>query len=372
MQIEHFGNGYLRKLNSIVKECSPSKIFLITGEKSFELSGAANGIKSALKGIESYRYSGFEENPKFKELLYGANILRDFNPDLIIAAGGGSVIDTAKIITILPRDQEDAKKIIRGEHSNFTKIAPIVAIPTTSGSGSEATHFAVAYLKNKKYSVAHADLLPDYSIIDPELTYSMPPYQTAVSGLDALSQAIESGWANGATAESKNYSYEAIDLISANIARTVHDPSPKSRYEMAKGSNLAGKAINISKTTAPHAMSYGFTAKYGIPHGHAVALTLGHFFTLNKKVSVVDNNAELSNYIDFLVQKFNAKDVEDATKRFYELVEGLGLDLTLSKIGLKDERELIELANSVNVERLKNHPVKIEKNMILEILNIIK
>ncbi|WP_018127123.1 phosphonoacetaldehyde reductase [Balneola vulgaris] len=368
MQTEYFGNGALDNLKSVIANHSPSKVFVVTGGKSYRQSGAESIIDTTLKGINTFRYFGFEENPKIEDLLEGASLINDFDPDLIIAVGGGSVIDTAKIISVLPDKADEATNMIKGDYLQLNKLAPIVAIPTTSGSGSEATHFAVAYIQSIKYSVAHSDILPDYSIIDPTLTYSMSPYQTAVSGLDALSQAIESGWANGTTELSKKYSLEAIDLILDNIKNAVHNPCPDSRLKMAKGSNLAGKAINISKTTAPHAMSYGLTSKYQIPHGHAVAVTLGHFFVLNKKLALVQENIELDKYMNQLVQKFGTNDVELAKNRFYGLVESLGLKLRLKEIGLHDEEDLDDLVKSVNVERLQNHPIKLDKNMLLEIL----
>lgn len=364
MQTEYFGNGALDNIRSIIEKHSPSKVFVVTGGRSYSLCGAKSIIDKALKGINSFRYFGFEENPKFEDLHEGASIINEFNPDLIIAVGGGSVIDTAKIISVLPNKAEEATSFIKGDYSKLNKLAPIVAIPTTSGSGSEATHFAVAYIQSKKYSVAHSDILPDYSIVDPTLTYSMSPYQTAVSGLDALCQAIESFWAKGATTESKKYASQSIPLIINSLESVVAKPDPHTRKDMAKGSNLAGKAINISKTTAPHALSYALTTHFGVSHGHAVALILPEIFKLNclKSIELKDENFRL--LLMKIADLLRCENVEDCYFRLKSLTKKLGLKSKLSEIETTNHIDLKQLSNSVNIERLGNHPIKIENKDI--------
>ena len=160
-------------------------------------------------------------------------------------------------------------------------LPPLVCIPTTAGTGSEATHFAVIYVDGKKKSIASQQLLPDVVILDPQLTDNMPAYVSACSGFDALCQATY--WSRAATPLSQLYAALTIKVLIVELPQAVNSNSRLVRDKMQMAANWAGKAINISKTTAPHAMSYVITQEFGIPHGHAVALTLGKFFTLHEK-----------------------------------------------------------------------------------------
>lgn len=156
-----------------------------------------------------------------------------------VAVGGGTVIDTTKLV----RDAVNS-------------AAPFLAIPTTAGTGAEATRFAVYYEKGKKMSADDVRYLPTDVVLIPEFAETQTAYQKASTEFDAYAQAVESLWANGATKESKSYAHRALDLMAAG--------------QQMLGSYWAGKAIDISRTTAAHAFSYYMTATYGIPHGHAV------------------------------------------------------------------------------------------------------
>lgn len=370
MQNEIIGPGRLNYIDNILDEHHPKKVFIVSGKKSYQLSGAQAVLESRLKEIDFFRYSEFEENPKFEDLLQGTKVLKNYKPDLIIAVGGGSVLDTAKIISVLPEDRDHAKKTIQGDIPVQGKFAPMIAIPTTSGSGSEATHFAVAYVNKEKYSVAAELLMPDYVIIDPELTYSMPPYQTAVSGMDALCQSIESYWAKGATSESRKYSKKALQLILPNLEHAVKNGDSESRYNMLIGSNYAGKAINISKTTAPHALSYSLTTEFGIPHGHAVAMILGHFFEFNMSQIDANDDGAMHKTMRKLFSLLESKQAKECSENFYELMEKVGLEKNLSQLDVAvNSRNVKNLADSVNLERLSNHPVSVPRNDLVQILN---
>jgi len=177
----------------------------------------------------------------------------------VISQGGGSTIDTGKYVS-------------------FKLKIPHKAIPTTAGTGSEVTKFAVFIVKGKKWSMEDDALIPEeYSLI-PELITSLPPEQTASTGLDALSHAIESWWSPRATEESRLYGRRAINLILNSLYDSYRNPSNEMlRMNMLEAANLAGKAFNITKTSICHAISYPLTTKYNIPHGIACAMTLPIF-----------------------------------------------------------------------------------------------
>jgi len=361
MDKEIFGEGSIQSLECILNHNSAQRVFLVTGKKSYELSGAKEKLEDLLGNRDFHRHFEFEENPKYSDLFQGAKDIRAYNPDIIVAVGGGSVMDTAKILSVLPTDSLEAKKIIKGEIGFQEKIAPIVAIPTTSGSGSEATHFAVAYLNNLKYSVAGKSLLPDHVILDPELTYSMSAYQTAVSGMDALCQGIESFWAKGATYKSQSYAKDAIKLVQTNIEEAVNNSTQLSRKNMAKGANLAGKAINISKTTAPHAFSYYLTKKFNIPHGEAVGMTMGAFLVINYE------NIQKEG-LDLLHDLFDSDSKFSLYNRFKEMRKNIGLDTKFTELGFDTDNQWDDFMTSVNKERLKNNPSKFQNSYLKKLL----
>jgi alcohol dehydrogenase class IV len=238
----------------------------------------------------------------------------------------------------------------------------LVLAPTTSGSGSEATHFAVVYIGENKFSIAGPGLLPDEVILDPVLTLSASAYQRATSGIDALAQAVESRWAVGATAQSRAFADQAMPVLVEALPRFVHEPNSASAYDMAMGSHLAGRAIDISKTTAAHALAYGITKGYGVSHGHAVALSLGEFIKahgdaadeqLQAAVSPADHRAALES----ICRSFGVDSTADAAKAFHNLAESIGLTMDLTQVGITSESELSQLTLGVNLERLGNNPV---------------
>ena len=162
-----------------------------------------------------------------------------------------------------------------------------MAIPSTAGTGTEATRYAVLHKEQSRCSLNHEFLLPDYAIVDPNLTLRLPSYITACTGMDALSQAIESYWCTDSTARSKEDAKRAITSIMRYLLEAVNEPTLEARRAMSEAAYLAGRAINITKTTACHGIAPAFTALFGVPHGHAVGLTLARMLLYNSKVTVV-------------------------------------------------------------------------------------
>jgi alcohol dehydrogenase class IV len=223
--------------------------------------------------------------------------------------------------------------------------------------------------------LAHPSLLPEYVLIDPQLTYTLPPRITAASGLDALSQSIESIWSVGATDESIGYASEALSFVLDHLETAVNKPTPESRMAMAKAAHLAGKAINISKTTAPHALSYAITTYYKVPHGIAVALTLDAFLDYNYRVdefSCTDPRGvdTVRQRIDLILKLLGNGSIEPAQNRLRLIKENIGCPLNLSEVGIK-KNDLLTLARQVNVERLSNNPRKIDATGLNDLLNSI-
>ena len=361
MQSEILGSGSISSIKNIAAGLNARKIFLVTGKHSFTASGAQAALYRHLAHLTIERFSEFDVNPRLEDVSRGVNLLRSFRPDLVIAVGGGSVIDMGKLVSILSvQPHEDTTSIV--EKSIITaKGVPFAAIPTTSGTGSEATHFAVVYVHGQKFSVAHRYMLPDFVIVDAELTYNTGPYQSAVSGMDALCQGVESYWSVHSTKRSRYFASKAIKSILASLKNSVLTGSKVSRRKMALGAHYSGQAINITKTTAPHALSYSLTSNYGIPHGHAVALILGKFFVINEenRESPIDRrgSAYFGQIMDDLYTMFGCKNAAACSDCWYRLMESIGLKTEFASLGIKDARDYDLIINGVNLERLNNHPV---------------
>ncbi len=368
MRKEYFGIGKIEKVKDIIEDLGAKKIFLVCGRKSFEASGAKRKIMPYISNYEIY-YS--PTNPSIDVVKSGIEFYNKFEPDLVIAVGGGSVIDSAKIINALAPYPDNIISFIIKKRDIEKDIKPLVAIPTTAGSGSEATKFATIYIGRKKYSLENEKILPSFTIIDPSLTFSMPRYVTAYTGLDALCQAIESYWSVNSTAESRRYAKESMKLSYENIVRAV-EGDKSARVAMAKSAFLSGKAINISKTTACHSISYPLTAYFDIPHGHAVALTLPEFIEYNFMVEDHDCNDPrgagfVKNRIEEILSILNLDDVKEAKKNLRDLIAAITGKAYLGNFNVNKSKIDI-IVNNISSERMKNNPRKVGKEELKKIL----
>ncbi len=361
-QEEYFGIGSILRIEEIISQYACKRIFLVTGKNSFKECGAEKALKKILFERIVYRFYDFSANPNIDDVEKGIEILRSFSPDIIIAVGGGSVIDMAKAINILSFQKEYSEHYIRGTRDLVKGGFPLFAIPTTSGSGSEATHFSVVYINKIKYSLTHPDMLPIVTIVDPALTFTLSPKITAITGADAFCQAVESYWSIKSTEESKKYARSSLVLAIKHLRDAVQNPTEESRVGMSESAHFAGKAINISKTTASHALSYPFTAHFGIPHGHAVALTLSSLLIYNSEIQ--ENNVNDPRGLRYVIRTINeivnmleAKSPGTASKIIDTLFSDIGLELELQKIGISPTH-LDILLSGVSIERMENNPRK--------------
>jgi alcohol dehydrogenase class IV len=249
---------------------------------------------------------------------------------------------------------------------------PLVAIPTTAGSGAEATHFSAVYVDGKKYSVTHESLRPTHSILDATLTASLPTYLTAATGMDALAQAVESYWSVRATPESRVLSSRAITLCNDSIVMAATAPSDAAREAMMESSFIAGQAIDIARTTAPHALSYILTTDFGVTHGHAVAMTLGAVFAYNASpegiaAPVGTDMAGLQQTMASLCKLLDCRSGDAAALHIGALMHSCGLKTRLRELGVA-RTDLPRIAASVNPERLKNNPRELSPQTLGAIL----
>lgn len=370
-----YGPHAIRRLPARIEALGWKRVLLVSGKASFERSGAAALLPDLRARVALEHWNDFATNTDYRDVEKGLQLLRAFRPDGIVAVGGGSAMDIAKALcafeTVSGNDALQ-EAIRRGVPAAPRRLGLYLA-PTTSGSGSEATHFAVVYIGEDKYSIAAPSLRPDALTLDPMLASSGSPYQRATSGIDAVCQAIESLWATGGTDESRRLARRALFLLVPHIAGFVKSPDERSARAMCIGSHLAGRAIDISKTTAAHALAYAITKRFGPSHGHAVALTLGRFIeahagaggdALQSKVDVDGHAGAMA----FILGVLGASDGKAARQRFEDLLGEIGLESQLQQVGVTSVEARDGLVASVNVERLQNNPVKFSRDDLLGII----
>jgi alcohol dehydrogenase class IV len=366
--------GALDELEGFLKNLSAKKILLVADGAAYAASGAERRIASCLLSRQAVRFSDFSENPKLADAEQGIRLFQQLTPDVVVGLGGGTAIDLAKLIAILARQSAPPSEIVTGQAPIANCEVPIVAIPTTAGTGSEATHFAVVYRDGKKHSVAHPSILPDFAIVDPLLTHSMPKSVTASTGLDAFCQAVESIWSVGATEESVDYATRALGLAQNNLHAAVHAPNSESRRAMCEAAHLAGSAINITKTTAPHALSYWLTMHRGIPHGAAVALFLGPLLEYNAMVVTADCNdprgpEHVRARIATILESLGVETALAGRPEIVRFIGSLGCPAMLCDIGVVGTSDIRTLVREANIDRMNNNPRRIDPERLVDLLN---
>lgn len=356
--------GSLKLIEEILEEYSGCNIFLVRGNHSFEMSGAKDLFEPIYKKCNITEFSDFSSNPKLNEAEVGYLLFKESNSDLIIAVGGGSVIDTAKIIKYLHYNENQVQTL--------SIPIPIIAVPTTAGTGSEATNFAVVYIDGVKHSYEEDYLLPDVAIIDSNLLKSQSEYQIAVSGLDALAQGIESYWNVNSTQESMEYASEAIKLIWENLRNAVKG-NQVAMEKMAYGSFLAGKAIRITKTTGPHALSYYITSNYNLAHGHAVSIFLPIFFKYNSDVNSENcNDKRGCKYVvktmKSIAKILKVEATESVSQILHDYIIALNIEINFKNLGIS-RFDIDTIIGEVNEYRFNNNPRKFNRNVLVELLS---
>ncbi|MBN1912145.1 MAG: phosphonoacetaldehyde reductase [Pirellulales bacterium] len=372
-----FGEGAIGRIGEVLDAMAVESVLVVADRHAYHLSGAEAAIEPVLSKRKHEIFSDFQENPSLENIEAGIARLKDGRHDAILAVGGGSAIDAAKAIAACSAQEASARAVITGQAPLDRPGLPTIAVPTTAGTGAQVTHFSAVFIEGRKYSLAHHTLRPTAAIVDPNLTFSMPPRVTASTGLDALCQAIESMWAVGSTNESRQFARQAIRLALTHLESAVSCPTPENRRAMCEASHLAGLAIDISMTTAAHAMAYALTIDYGVPHGMAVALTLAPLLEFNSAVSSADcmdprGPEHVRGVIEEVVNLFGCHTPEDAGARFVDLLQAIDCPTRLSQVGLTSDQQQQTLASGVNAARLANNPRQLTTDRINQLLASIR
>ncbi|MCA9196546.1 MAG: phosphonoacetaldehyde reductase [Planctomycetales bacterium] len=364
----------LSELQNELAAASVRSIFVVADAVAFRESGAADFVQRiAASHAQVTLFQDFQANPQLEDAVHAASAFANSDADVIVAVGGGSAIDIAKLARSIATDNTLAFQQIRGTQSWQPDGRPFWAVPTTSGSGSEATQFAVVYAQGQKYSLSHPGLRANLVVLDAELTMSCPPRLTASCGLDALCQAVESMWSNQATEDSVIDAEQALRLAFSSLRQAVHAPNKQVRQAMIEAAHLAGRAIQVSKTTAPHALSYYLTSQFGIPHGFAVATNLVRCLSFNAEVSEQNLNEDrglthVRQQIQRIVEACGAATLTEAAERLNSLIVDVGGQTSIVGWDISND-QIPAIAASVNVQRLQNNPRKATSADLIRLLS---
>ncbi|HCS36423.1 MAG: alcohol dehydrogenase [Spirochaetae bacterium HGW-Spirochaetae-4] len=271
------GVDSINTLGSVVKAKGYGKVVVLM-DSGIEKSGIGERLLTILKesDIEAHSISDLPREPGVPDVDRVMEQVKRFSPDCVIAVGGGSVLDIGKLCAVLASSELTVLDLLDGvavpPHATFT-----ILVPTTAGTGSEATKNAIIAIPSRKTkgAVVHELLLPNLVILDPVLTVSMPPAITATTGMDALCHAMECYLSQKANVLSDLLAVEAIRLIAGAIRKAYEDGTDMTaRSEMLLASYYAGMCITLSGTNAVHAMSYPLGTTFHIPHGQSNAMLL--------------------------------------------------------------------------------------------------
>ncbi|WP_299789426.1 iron-containing alcohol dehydrogenase [uncultured Shewanella sp.] len=351
------GSGSSLELCEAMALMGTQRVLIVTDSVLIKL-GLLEAIQARLTDnhVEYVIYDGVLPDPSYTQVESGLALYRSHDCDAILAVGGGSPIDAAKVIAARVTNHRKIKKLT-GLFRVWKAPAPLFAIPTTAGTGSEVTIAAVVSdpVTHKKTPLIDPKLVPMMASLDASLMTGLPPHVTSATGMDALTHAVEAYISMNASADTDAYAIAATRLIMQNLSKVVSDGTDiEARHNMAMASYYAGLAFTKASLGYVHAISHNLGAKYGIPHGLANAIVLPYVLDYSK-AEIVPRLAELSRACGFGADG----DTEEALAQcFIEHIQGMlkeyGIASQLDQLKLED---VPELAGAALKEAHFNYPV---------------
>lgn len=362
------GDGVLaglgENLKTIAREGSP--VLLITRGMDFCGSPVHQAVRTALAGYDVREESFIVSNPDVVDIAALMNKVKGTAYSLIIGVGGGSVMDAAKTLAVvLPMDfstPDELRQAIKSGHYGNAPFIPWIGIPTTSGTGSEATPWATVWDREKecKMSCSHPENFAAYAVVDPACTLTCPKGLTVSSALDAMAHATESFWSRHTSEVTQQFSLLAIRLIRTHLAGLIAHPEDRALREIiGKASLYAGLAFSNTRTTVCHSVSYPITEKFGVPHGTAVALTVGSFLEYNKDA--------IPRY-DELLAAFGCHSAEEVNAWIFAMLRAGGFGTTLRSFGIRAGDIPYIVSHAFTKGRADNNPVPVTEEAVTNIL----
>lgn len=354
------------ELDQWLRDKGCRRVFLVCDDSLRYLDAFRGHLEEAEKtGITFVSFRDFQPNPLYENVLRGVERFRAEDCDSILAVGGGSAMDVAKCVKLYSRLPGDGAEgaWLRAEY--VPNEIPFLAMPTTAGTGSEATRFAVIYYRGAKQSVTSVSFIPDAVLMDPGALKTLPLYQRKATMCDALCHAIESFWSVNSTEESRAFSRAALEGVLRFLDGYLKN-TEEGNAGMLLAAHGAGKAINITQTTAGHAMCYKITSLFRAAHGHAAILCDRVLFPwmLQHTDRCADPRGEayLKGVLAEIGRAMGCETPEAAAEKLEKLFESLELAVPTAT-----PEQFEGLKRSVNPVRLKNHPIALDPETIDEL-----
>ncbi|WP_126424922.1 iron-containing alcohol dehydrogenase family protein [Brevibacillus marinus] len=336
-----FGCGKAKTLGERLVQQGVKRVFLV-GDKGVEQAGLLAHVTQSWSaaGLSFQLFTDVEPDPSIETIDRGAAVFQAGAYDCIVAVGGGSPLDTAKGIRVVAANGGSI-----GDYAGVNRVAvapqvPLIAIPTTSGTGSEVTMFGVYsdWQNHVKVTVTSPHMAPSMALVDPELTRSLPAAMTAASGIDALAHGVETYFSLRARPASDVLALEAISLVNAHLRRAVRDGSDmEARVGMAHGSLLAGMAFNNGFLGLAHAIGSALSGHCHVPHGIAIGLLLPHVVQFNAQARP-DKAAKIAELLGAKAGSSEQLAAEEAASLIAQLVREIGLPTRLQEVGVPAEK----------------------------------
>jgi len=365
-----FGYGCLNRVGFLSLFLKTQNAFIIT-DSEIEKLGFVNKVQKYLElsGIKSNVFNEIEPNPQEETVIKGAKEFKSTNSDTVIAIGGGSVLDSAKIIRLLvkqggkPSDYKPDYFTIMAVH----EMLPLqISIPTTSGTGSEVSIVAMVTSGHEKVTILGYPLISTIALVDPKLTMSCPPNLTAMCGMDALTHAIEAFISLRINPVADMFSLQAITLIYQNLKKAyLNGQDVIARINMSLAATVAGMAFNQKSVGLVHACSHQLSGQCNLPHGLANAIILPHVLRVNKKVSM-SQYVTLATALGLDLTKLSD---DEASERFILEIEKLnkeiGIPEKLAECGVKESDIAAMIPNATSdISAITNPLQPVTKEMV--------
>jgi len=363
-----FGEGRLNEIGKIAAGVG-NKAFLVTGKTAMKKLGFTQRVQDYLRseGIDSILFDQIEPNPSLETANRGAQLAKENDCDVIIALGGGSTMDVAKAVSTVKTYRGSVEDYL-GNDKVPGLILPIIAVPSTAGTGSEVTRYAVLTNTaiNRKDSLRSEFIIPKVAIVDPELMVSQSPRLTSSTGIDALTHAVEAYTSPQADSFSDIAAAEAIRLVGIYLRRAVwEEENMEARSGMALASTLAGMAICQAGTGAAHGLGMSVGGFFNTEHGTTVGLILPYVMEYN----FVANLEKYAKIATLLGEKVDGLSLRKAALKSIEAIVGFIQDIdipsNLSQIGAKKEMAdeiakdaITQGAMRNNIRRLTSKEIK--------------
>ena len=359
-----FGCGMVKKVGELAKPYG-RKALIVTGKSSAKKSGLYNKVDNSLKeaGFETVLFDKVTQNPLTTTAMDGAAFAKENGCDLVVAAGGGSIMDCAKAIAFLAVNPGDVNDYIFNRKTG-EKALPLILIPTTCGTGSEGNGFAVLTNPDNgdKKSLRCNAIVAKVSIVDPECMMTMPKRVLASVGFDALCHCIEAYTSKAAQPFTDALSLYGITMLAENLADVYQEKTGSAGWEkITLASTIGGMVINTAGVTLAHGMEHPASGLKNIVHGQGLAAL----------TPTIIEKSYIGNYSKFskIAKAFGGTDAKDCASKIGELLERLEMEITLSDLGIAEEDIpwMAENCMKVSAASVINNPIVFTQEEIADI-----